>query len=425
MNGRELTADDVVFNFHRFTGLGSGFTEKSPAGSILTSLPIASIEATDKLTVEIKLTQTSFTALDVFLYDSFDGGWIYPPEVIKEHGNVQDWRNLVGTGPYELVDWVEGSSLTYTRNPNYWAFDEKFPENRLPYADELNQLTMRDPVTRMAALRTGKLAILDELSRDDVESLQRTDPELVITNTIRGGSNTSSALDVRQPPFDDIRVRQAMQLAIDIEAINQGLYGGLALTTPMGAIGTAALGFYVPFEEWPEEVKANYGYDPERAERLLDEAGYPRGADGTRFKTTYMTTTTRGDIEYTQIAKDYWAQIGVDVYHDEDLEIEEVMETPEVGPGDLLLLRVNTIHATQSTDDRRVAVSLRTCDPATPIDWHRVAGSPTMAKMQRLGGFRGNAAPNKLYYPVFQATQENDFGITLADVLPTLTGERE
>ena len=71
---------------------------------------------------------------------------------------------------------------------------------------------MRDPATRMAALRTGKLAILDELSRDDVESLQRTDPELVITNTIRGGSNTSSALDVRQPPFDDIRVRQAMQL---------------------------------------------------------------------------------------------------------------------------------------------------------------------------------------------------------------------
>ena len=101
------------------------------------------------------------------------------------------------------------------------------------------------------------------------------------------------------------------------------------------------------------------------------------------------------------------------------------METPEMGPGDLLLLRVNTIHATQSTDDRRVAVSLRTCDPTTPIDWHRVAGSPTMAKMQRLGGFRGNAAPNKLYFPVFQATQENDFGITLADVLPTLTGERE
>ena len=112
-------------------------------------------------------------------------------------------------------------------------------------------------------------------------------------------------------------------------------------------------------------------------------------------------------------------------YHDEHLEIEEVMETPEVGPGDLLLLRVNTIHATQTTEDRRLAVSLRTCDPATPIDWHRVAGSRTMAKMQRLGGFGGNAAPNKLYYPVFHATQENDFGITLGDIVPTLTGERD
>ena len=73
------------------------------------------------------------------------------------------------------------------------------------------------------------------------------------------------------------------------------------------------LGFYIPFEEWPEEVKANYGYDPERAERLLDEAGYPRGADGIRFKTTLLIDDNRGDVEYTQVAKDYWAQIGVDV----------------------------------------------------------------------------------------------------------------
>ena len=112
-------------------------------------------------------------------------------------------------------------------------------------------------------------------------------------------------------------------------------------------------------------------------------------------------------------------------YHEENLEIEEVMETPEVGAGDLLLLRVNTIHATQTTDDRRLAVSLRTCDPETPIDWHRVAGSPTPRMMQYLGGFKGRTGPNKLFFPVFQATQENNFGITLGDIVPTLTGERE
>ena len=102
------------------------------------------------------------------------------------------------------------------------------------------------------------------------------------------------------------------------------------------------------------------------------------------------------------------------------------METPEVGPGDLLL-RVNTIHTTQTTEDRRLAVSLRTCDPETPIDWHRVAGSPTPRMMQYLGGSKGGpgTGPNKLFFPVFQATQENDFGITLGDLVPTLSGERE
>ncbi len=103
---------------------------------------------------------------------------------------------------------------------------------------------------------------------------------------------------------------------------------------------------------------------------------------------------------------------------EEDFEIEEVMETPEVGPGDLLLLSLNTIHATQTTDDRRLAVSLRTCDPETPIDWHRVAGISTPAMMRHL------AKQNRLTLPAFLHTQENDFAITLGDLVPTLTGER-
>ena len=309
MNGRELTADDVVFNWHRFTGLGSGFTEKSPYAASITALPIESIEATDEYTVVVKLKQLSFNALNALLYDSHEGGWIYPPEVIKEHGNAQDWRNLVGTGPYELADWVEGSSITYTKNPNYWAFDEKYPDNRLPYADEMKLLFMTDRATQMAALRTGKLALVDALGLDDAESLQRTNPELVMTTAIFGKSQTTFALDVRQPPFDDIRVRQAMQLAIDIEAINQSLYNGLADTTPQGILARESIGYNTPFEELPEEVRANYGYDPERAKQLLAEAGYPDG-----FKTTLnYVDFSSSDVEYAQIAKDYWAQIGVDV----------------------------------------------------------------------------------------------------------------
>ncbi len=118
MNGRELVADDVVFTYHRVTGLGSGFTEKSPGDASITNLPIESITAPDKYTVVFKLKQVNFNARDQIYYNSHPTGWIYPPEVIKEHGNAQDWRNLVGTGPYELTDWVGGSAITYTKNPN-------------------------------------------------------------------------------------------------------------------------------------------------------------------------------------------------------------------------------------------------------------------------------------------------------------------
>ena len=310
MNGRELVAEDIVFNYHRMTGLGSGFSEKSPYATNVSELPFESITAPDKYTVVFKLNQLSFDALDFIYFESHEAAWIYPPEVIKEHGNAQDWRNLVGTGPYELADWVDGSSITYTRNPNYWKFDEKFPDNRLPYTDEITQIYMPDVSTRLAALRSGQIALLRDLGLDQAETLERTNPELVTTSGLHFRSKGSFAMDVRNPPFDDIRVRRAMQMAVDIEAINETLYGGLGWTSPLGLIGEVVLGFYTPFEEWPEEVKQYYQYDPERAKQLLADAGYPDG-----FKTTleYPGDGSLSDVEYAQIAKDYFAQIGVDV----------------------------------------------------------------------------------------------------------------
>ena len=134
MNGRELDASDIEYNLHRVTALGSGFTEPSPTGNIK-GLPIESIAATDKWTVVVKLKQPSLTALMWFAIGQT--GTIYPPEVIEQQGDVKDWRNLVGTGPYMLTDRVEESSTTYEKNPDYWGYDEKYPENRLPYTDSI------------------------------------------------------------------------------------------------------------------------------------------------------------------------------------------------------------------------------------------------------------------------------------------------
>ena len=122
MNGRELTAQDIEYNFHRALGLGSGFTEKNEGFNAgIVSLPIESVMATEDRTVVIKLTQPQPNALETVLTSW--GTHMMPPEVIKQHGDVKDWRNLVGTGPFMLTDWVDGSSMTWTKNPDYWGFD--------------------------------------------------------------------------------------------------------------------------------------------------------------------------------------------------------------------------------------------------------------------------------------------------------------
>ena len=321
MNGREFTADDVVFNFHRYTGTCSGFTEATTFGSAITAYDYESITAPDKYTVVIKFNTPTFYALENLYFDSPESGHMYPPEVIKEHGNAQDWRTLVGTGPFMMTDWVEGSSISYVKNPDYWKDDEKFPGNRLPYVDEMQVLWIKERATLLSALRTGQIAYMRDLSQEELEGLQRSNPDLGVKTGVATRSSTSYGMNANNPPFDDVRVRKAMQLAIDVETLNKALFGGSGDATPRGINGKDLIGFHLPYAEWPDQLKAEYGYDPDRAEKLLDEAGYPRGADGVRFKTQlHYTTASIGSLDYTQAAKDYWAQIGVDV----EINIQEI-----------------------------------------------------------------------------------------------------
>ena len=202
--------------------------------------------------------------------------------------------------------------MTRTRNPDYWGHDEKYPENRLPYVDEVRFLLIPEQATLQAALISGKIDLRGPSggwlkSGDTVDSLRQTNPEIVLHRHLYR-STAAFAANVRVPPFDDIRVRKAMQMALDLETINATFFKGYASATPQGVVGTP--GLYIPFEEWPEEVKKGYMYDPEGAQKLLDEAGYPRGADGTRFKTSARLL---GESSYTEIVAAYWAEIGVDV----------------------------------------------------------------------------------------------------------------
>ena len=315
MNGRELVADDIVYNWHRYLGLGK-WSEFGPIGNYK-ELPVESVTATDDWTVVFKLKEPFLGALNV-IFNRYPA-LIYPPEVIEEHGHAKNWEWLVGTGPYEVTDYVEGTSATWTKVPDYWGFDEKFPENRLPYTDEIRMLLMLDEATRISAMRTAKIDYMgwsggSPVTLDQMEGLKKTNPEMTFIPYVTRSDDTSFAMNVTRPPFNDIRVRKAMQMAQDLEIVNTIYFKGSAKWKPQGVIGDGAIEYFVPFDEWPEEVKKGYRYDPEGAEKLLDEAGYPRGADGNRFKVIQeQIVGSSADVSISEMAAGYWAKIGVDV----------------------------------------------------------------------------------------------------------------
>ena len=316
-NGRQLTAHDIVYNWHRYLGLGQ-FAEQglSPSLGAAYAGLYESITATDDRTVVFKLPQPRLDPLYDILFQRSRA--IYAPEVIEEHGDVQDWRHNVGTGPFDLVEWVEESLMVWNKIDDYWGFDEKFPDNRLPYIDEVRAIFMKEPAARIAAIRTRQVDHLGSPgnsqinSVDDANALRKSNPELQFFRRVFR-CETCIGFNIGNKPFDDINVRRAMQMALDLEAMNDDFFDGQADWVPEGRIGRGAKeGYFTPFSEWPEEIAQYYRYDLERAEQLLDEAGYPRGDDGIRFRTHYDVWEGR-PLPFFDLQVAYWRDIGVEV----------------------------------------------------------------------------------------------------------------
>jgi peptide/nickel transport system substrate-binding protein len=303
MNGRELTAYDIVYHYHRILGIGGGFTEGTPyyTGSVFFK-GLISAEATDKWTVVFKWAEPSNMAFASRIDPHFMNA-IEPPDAVELWGDLKDWHHAVGTGPWMLTDYVTDSSITYDKNPNYWRNDERYPENNLPYADTLKILIIPDQSTAYAALRTGKIDIISRVNWEQAQQFQKTNPELLQAEIPAGCSSTGWRND--KAPFSDIRVRKALNMSIDRETIAKTYYGGTADPTPYGM--SSVPGYYTPFEEWPEELQAEYTYNPEGAKKLLAEAGYPNGFD------THIVVSSTSDLDLIQICQDYFKDIGINM----------------------------------------------------------------------------------------------------------------
>lgn len=311
VNGREMTADDVLYTLKRATTIGTdGFVWRGN-----TELRSANITKTGAWEITAVLpTAAMITGISRF----GDSIFVVPPEVIAKYGDMQNWKNSIGTGPFILTDVVPGSVQVMKRNPAYWMKDPVGlgKDNQLPYLDEVRQLIVPDASTRQAALRTAKIDWIGNLSRDDAANIKKTAPKLVEKfDTSFQGRGTPLMMRTDKAPFNDIRVRKAMTMAIDFQSILKGLYGGTGqiITYPFSKVrGYEELYLGLDDPEFPASAKELYSYNPDKAKQLLKEAGYPTG-----FKTTLLlTNTATTEIDYFSIVKDMWAKVGIELAFD-------------------------------------------------------------------------------------------------------------
>jgi peptide/nickel transport system substrate-binding protein len=127
-----------------------------------------------------------------------------------------------------ITDYKEGHSQTYTKNPNYWGWETIGGKNyKLPLTDKVVMMIIKDEATQIASLRTGKIDLMMLINWKHVEGLKKSNPQLQWSRFL-GTGNFTMALRMDRKPFNDIRVRRAMNLAINKKEIINSFYGGNA-----------------------------------------------------------------------------------------------------------------------------------------------------------------------------------------------------
>ncbi len=298
MKSRELTAEDIVYSFEL------GWTRYD----VPVFQDVESVTATDRYTLTIKNKAFNAEWWHYFGFAHWGGASIVPRELTDEA--MKDWKTHVGlgTGPFHLEDVVEGSLVSYTRNPNYWdsyVFNDKKYE--IPFIDRLVKTVIQDKSSQVAALRTGKIDVYDVLEKKFVDSVKRSSPKIkMIERAAERAWRIGMRLDVK--PFDDIRVRKAISMAIDREAFINTIQGGAGLILNAELHAELPRTLFTPMEELPRSTQENFEYNPERARQLLAEAGYPNG-----FETTIQAYSREPERDVVSFLAAMWKDIGIDV----------------------------------------------------------------------------------------------------------------
>jgi len=265
VNGRELTSEDVKFAIEVYQK--GGYREAKVS-------PIAKIETPDKYTVKLTLKQPYAGFIEFF--GSPVVAQIFAKEAYEAEGGLA--KNVVGTGPYIAKEIKEGESFLMVRNPDYWQKDKDGVQ--LPYIDNIKGFVMSDISAQIAAFRSSQTDLTALVSLRQVQDVLKTNPDLFlyrVPSAIWGTLTMYYRLDKK--PFNDVRVRQAISMAIDRDRQVKTLYDGDG--DKMGP-----LPWVWTYPEWPrpyDKMGKYFQYNPTEAKKLLAEAGYPNG-----FKMTFQ-----------------------------------------------------------------------------------------------------------------------------------------
>ena len=249
--GREVTAEDVVYSIQRFMEVSTAFYLGE----------IEQVRALDRYTVEIRTAHP-----DPFLIQDpnrLARVAIVPREAVELLGEDGFAKNPIGSGPFELVRFVPDQTVILQRNEDYW----------LPvYLDRVEFVFIPDPTVQVIALSAGEVDVIPYLLNVDAAEVIARNPELELVG--RGGSYRGIGFNVTKPPFDDWRVRDALSKAMNID---------VAVQSVVGSLGERAYGQvppWVPFGYDPTLAEL-WEYDPEGALAQLAAAGYTeRTPDG-------------------------------------------------------------------------------------------------------------------------------------------------
>ena len=306
VNGRQLTSADVVYSFDREFGLGDGFTTVSPGGNSDPVQPILkSVTATDNFTVAFQFNTDSEEDI-LESMESIAAYAIVAPEAVQQYGNLNNWHDAIGTGPFILSDFVDDSSVTFTRNPDYYGFDERYPQNQLPYVNQVQILIIPNTATALAALRAGKIDVMENIGIQAAQDLKNSNPAIL---QLAMPGTQAQTLNPRndKTPFSNINVRIALQEAINLPQIASGYYDGTCSPDPQTLTSYQLTGWGFPYDQWSASLQAQYAYNPTNAKQLLAAAGYPNGFN------TDVVADSSSDLQLLQIVQSDFAAIGVNM----------------------------------------------------------------------------------------------------------------